>query len=74
MQVIEIEKNLNCHAISWVEIFNTRLDHGHVERIMSSKVTKSENKADMYVLLKDNKGQPWNTRPVGRNDNEEGQE
>ena len=48
-QVIEIEKTLNGHAICWVKIFNTGQDHGHIERVMSSKITRSGNKADMYI-------------------------
>ena len=63
VKVIEIEKTLNGHAISWVKIFNSGQDHGHGDRIMSSKVTRSENKADLYVLFKDHKP-GGKTRPV----------
>ena len=61
--VVEIEKKLNGHSISWVKIFNTGLDHGHTDRVMSSKVARSENLADMYVLVKDHKAGN-KTRPV----------
>ena len=63
-QIIEIEKTLNGHAICWVKIFNTGQDHGHIERVMSSKTTRSENKAYMYVLYKDHKKESMKTRPV----------
>ena len=62
--VIEIEKILNGHSISWVKMFSTGLDHGHVDRVMSSKTTRSENNADLYVLYKDHKIGAKKTRPV----------
>ena len=64
VEIIEIEKNLNGHSIAWVKMFNSGQDHKHGERIMSSKITRSENMADLYVLLKDHKIEKWKTRPV----------
>ena len=57
------KKCLNGHSISWVKEFNSGEDHGHEDRIKSSKVTHSENVADLYVLVKDHK-EGRKTRPV----------
>ena len=62
--LMEIEKEINGHAISWCKIWETGRNHKHGERIMSSKVTSSQNLALLYPLYKDHKKEPGKTRPV----------
>ena len=44
--------------------WGTGAAHGHKDRIMTSKVTHSENRADMVLLYKDHKAEAMKTRPV----------
>ena len=53
--VIETEKILNGHSNAWCKIWSSGEDHKHLDRIMSSKVSSSENKATLYPLYKDHK-------------------
>ena len=64
MQVIELEKTLNNHAICWCKIWHSGENLGHMPRIIASKISTSENGADMYCLYKDHKAEPGKTRPV----------
>ena len=63
-EMIEIEKTLNGHAMSWCKIWGTGAAHKHEERVMSSKTTRSENRASLYLMYKDHKKEPGKTRPV----------
>ena len=54
-EVIEMEEKLNGHSRAWANIFGTGKDHKHFERIIASKVTHSENIADLYLMYKDHK-------------------
>ena len=54
-EVIEMEENLNGHSKAWANIWNSGRDHNHFERIVNSKVTRSENVADLYLMFKDHK-------------------
>ena len=63
-EVIEIDKLLNGHAMSWCKIWGSGSAHSHEERIMTSKVSKSENTSDLYLLYEDHKSKPGKTRPV----------
>ena len=54
-EIIEIKENLNGHSKAWVNIWNSGRDHNHFERIINSKVTRSENVADMYLMFKGHK-------------------
>ena len=60
----EIDKTMSDHATAWVGIWSTGLNHDQVDRIVSSKVSKSENTAKLYLLHKDHKKE-LKTRPVG---------
>ena len=63
-EIDRIEKHLNGHCIAWSKMWNSGENHGHMPRIMESKVTKSKNSSDMYLLYKDHKIEPGKTRPV----------
>ena len=62
-EIIRIEENLNGHSRAWSQIWGAGEDHNHSSRIMTSKVTHSENVADMYLMYKDHK-QGDKTRPT----------
>ena len=62
-EVIEMEENLNGHSKAWANIWNSGRDHNHFDRIIASKITRSENVADMYLMFKDHKPGK-NTRPT----------
>ena len=62
--LIETEKQLNGHSVAWCKIWNSGADHNHGDRIMSSKVSSSENRATLYPLYKDHKKVAGKTRPV----------
>ena len=64
LEIIETEKILNSHTVAWCKIWGTGEEHNHSERVMNSKITLSENSADMYFLYKDHKKEPGKTRPV----------
>ena len=63
-EVVGLEKILNNHAICWVKIWRSGENLGHMARIIASKTSTSENKANMYCLYKDHKQEPGKTRPV----------
>ena len=54
-ELIEIEETINGHTRAWTQIWNSGQDHKHTARIMNSKVTHSENIADLYLMYKDHK-------------------
>ena len=62
-EVIEMEEELNGHNRAWANIWNSGKDHGHFERIITSKTTHSENVADLYLMVKDHK-EGNKTRPT----------
>ena len=49
------EQILNSHSAMWCKFSNMGEDHGHKDRILESKQTKSENLANMYIPAKDHK-------------------
>ena len=51
----KIEKRINDHVRFWTRIMNTGINHDHMERIMSSKQSVSENAATKYYMYKDHK-------------------
>ena len=63
-KIEEIEKQLNGHSIAWVKIYGTGENHGHTDRVIDSKVTKSKNRSTMYVVYKDHKKDPGTVRPI----------
>ena len=60
----EIDTSMSDHATAWVGIWGTGLNHDQTDRIVGSKVSKSENTAKLYLLHKDHK-KDLKTRPVG---------
>ena len=62
--MIRTDKILNGNSMAWCKIWGTGSAHGHEERIMTSKTSKSENSSDMYLMYKDHKAEPGKTRPV----------
>ena len=62
-EVKKIEKKLNDHTRMICKILNAGERHGHLERILNSKIVNSEATAPKYYLFKDHKeGEHW--RPV----------
>jgi hypothetical protein len=51
----KIERELNGHAIMWAKMTNIGENYNHTARIIDSKVSKSNNTANMYMMLKDHK-------------------
>ena len=62
-KVKELEKEVNQHTIAWSLIWNTGENHGHMDRVVKSKVTRSGNQANLSLLYKDHKAGN-KTRPV----------
>ena len=59
----DIEKKINSHTRMLVKIFNMGENNGHLQRILDSKLTNSEQAAPKYFMFKDHKeGGGW--RPV----------
>ena len=50
-----METVLNCHRRAWCKKWRSGKNHGHTARIMTSKTTKSNNVAIIWVALKDHK-------------------
>ena len=63
-EMVRREKVLNSHAISWCRMFRTGENHGHEDRVRASKVTRSGNRAELYLSYKDHKAEPGKTRPI----------
>ena len=54
-EIIETEETINGHSRAWAHIWGCGKDHKHFDRIMTSKVTHSENVANLYLMHKDHK-------------------
>ena len=63
-EMVMKEKVLNSHALSWCRMFSTGENHGHEDRVRASKVTRSGNRAELYLSYKDHKAEPGKTRPI----------
>ena len=63
-ELLRREKILNQHSLSWCKMWRTGEDHGHEDRVRQSKITNSENRADLYLSYKDHKSVPGKTRPI----------
>ena len=63
-ELIEIEKNINGHTFAWTKMWDTGGEHGHMGRVIDSKITHSENISTMYVVYKDHKKTPGESRPI----------
>ena len=51
----DIEKKINSHTRMLVKIFNMGENNGHLQRILDSKLTNSEQAAPKYFMFKDHK-------------------
>ena len=63
-ELVRREKTLNQHSMSWIKMWRTGQDHDHEDRIRQSKISNSENRADLYLTYKDHKKVPGKTRPI----------
>ena len=63
-EILEREKVLNQHSVSWLKMWRTGQDHGHEDRIRQSKISNSENRAELYLSYKDHKKVAGKTRPI----------
>ena len=64
-EVKKIDKLMNEHSAAWCNMWGTGRHHGQEDRIVSSKTTRSENTAKLYLTHKDHKKDPGKTRPIG---------
>ena len=51
----KIERRLNEQSKFWTKILNSGKNHGHLDRILKSKIMNSENAAPKYYMFKDHK-------------------
>ena len=63
-EIEEMEKQINGHSIAWVKMHNTGESHGHKDRVIDSKVSRSKNLSTMYLAVKDHKKEPGKSRPI----------
>ena len=64
-KIRETDKILNEHSSSWCSIWGTGRHHGQEDRVQSSKISRSENRAKLYLTHKDHKKEKEKTRPIG---------
>ena len=64
-RIKENGKMMSEHSVAWCGIFGTGRDHGQEDRVISSKISKSENRAKLYLTHKDHKKENNKTRPIG---------
>ena len=64
-KIIETDKVLNEHSAAWCSIWSTGKDHEHQDRVLHSKTSRSENRANLYLTHKDHKKEKEKTRPIG---------
>ena len=64
-KIIETDKVLNEHSAAWCSIWSTGKDHEHQDRVLHSKMSRSENRAKLYLSHKDHKKENDKTRPIG---------
>ena len=64
-EVKKTDKVMNEHSAAWCNMWGTGKHHGQEDRILSSKMTRSENTAKLYLTHKDHKKEPGKTRPIG---------
>ena len=61
----EIDKVMSEHSRAWCGIWSTGKTHNQEDRIITSKSSKSENTAKLYLTFKDHKVGAEKTRPIG---------
>ena len=54
-KIREINKIMNDHSVVWCSMWNIGKDHGHEDRVLSSKLSRSENRANLYLSHKNYK-------------------
>ena len=64
IEIQEIEKDVNGQTFAWIKMWDTGGEHGHLGRVIDSKVSHSENVSIMYVVYKDHKKDPGESRPI----------
>ena len=64
-RIRDIDKLMNEHSTAWVNIWKMGENHEHTDRIITSKTSRSENTAKLYLAYKDHKKEPEKTRPIG---------
>ena len=62
-KIREIDKAMGEHSTAWCSIWGTATNHEHEDRVINSKVSKSENAAQLYLAHKDHKEGDTKTRP-----------
>ena len=65
LKVREIDKTMSEHTRAWCSIWGTGANHGQEDRVINSKISKSENTAKLYLAHKDHKAEKNKTRPIG---------
>ena len=65
VKIIETDRILNEHSAAWCSMWSTGKDHDHQDRILHSKTSRSENRANLYLSYKDHKKEKEKTRPIG---------
>ena len=65
VKIVETDKILNDHSSAWCSIWRTGRDHEHQDRVLQSKLSRSENRANLYLTHKDHKREAAKTRPIG---------
>ena len=60
-----IERRINEHSRFWCRMLNAGSNHDHLDRIIKSKICKSENAAPMYHMVKDHKAEGGTVQLLG---------
>ena len=64
-KIREIDKLMTEHSVAWCTIWGTGRSHDQEDRVISSKSSKSENRAKLYLTHKDHKKEEKKMRPIG---------
>ena len=64
-KVREIDKVMCEHSTAWCSMWKTGRNHDQEDRVIYSKISRSENRAKLYLTHKDHKREPGKTRPIG---------
>ena len=54
-EIRRIERRINDHTKMWCKMLNSGANHDHLQRIISSKKSSSENTAPKYLMYEDHK-------------------
>ena len=64
-KVRELDKIMNENSRAWCSIWGTGANHEQEDRVLNSKISRSENTAKLYLAHKDHKKEADKTRPIG---------